>query len=81
MKERNKKELLLRDIISDAIRKAYDLERKTIIPSDEMDEEMLYIYNKYQHYALDCLGLSPERYISIWDRALQIADMYEGRYI
>lgn len=81
MKERNIKELLLRGTISDAIRKAYDLERKAIILPDEMGDEMLYLYNKYQHYALDCLRLSAEEYNNLWDRAVQIADMYEGRYL
>ena len=81
MKEQNIKELLLRGTISDAIRKAYDMERKGIILSDEMDEEMLYLYNKYCLYALDNMKLSAERYNLIWDRAVQIADMYEGRYL
>lgn len=81
MKEQNIQELLLRGTISDAIRKAYDLERKAIILPDEMDEEMLYLYNKYRHYALDNLRLSVERYNFIWDLAVQIADMYEGRYL
>lgn len=78
MKEQNIQELLLRGTISDAIRKAYDMERKAIILPDEMDEEMLYLYNKYRSYALDHMKLSVERYNFIWDLALQIADMYEG---
>ena len=81
MKERNIKELLLRGTISDAIRKAYDLERKAIILPDEMDEEMLYLYNKYKPYAMNNLGLSNDEYNDLWDRAVEIADMYEGRYI
>lgn len=81
MKERNIKELLLRGTISDAIRKAYDMVNKSIILPDELDEEMLYLYNKYRSYALDNMKLSLERYNFIWDMAVQIADMYEGRYL
>lgn len=81
MKENDVQELLLRGTISDAIRKAYDLERKAIILPDEMDDEMLYLYNKYKPYASHNLGLSDEEYNNIWDRAVEIADMYEGRYL
>lgn len=81
MKENDIQELLLRGTISDAIRKAYDLERKAIILPDEMDEEKLYLYNKYKDYAIHTIGLSLYEYEDLWDDALSIADMYEGRYL
>lgn len=81
MNKRNIKVLLLRGTISDAIRKAYDLERKAIILPDEMGDEMLYLYNKYKPYAINNMKLSDEEYNNIWDRAVEIADMYEGRYL
>ena len=80
-KSKDIRALLLRGTISDAIRKVYDMERKSIILPDEMDDEMLYLFKKYEDYATHTIGLSLYEYEDLWDDALSIADMYEGRYL